>query len=54
MDPSHQVIWTSVAENDLKAMIQYIAVNNPQNALKILHKGIDRGRMNHLNLNHIC
>ena len=42
MDPMHQVIWTSVAENDLKAIIEYIAVNNPQNALKILQKIKDK------------
>jgi toxin ParE1/3/4 len=38
MNPTHIVTWTSVAENDLKAIIEYIAVNNPQNALKILNQ----------------
>jgi len=34
----HQVIWTNVAENDLKEIIEYISINNPHNALKILQK----------------
>ena len=34
----HQVIWTNVAENDLKGIIEYISINNPHNALKILQK----------------
>jgi len=40
MKPIHQdqVVWTSVAENDLKAIIEYVAANSPRNALKILHK----------------
>jgi addiction module RelE/StbE family toxin len=42
MNPTHQVVWTNVAKNDLKAIIEYIAVNNPQNALKILEKIKDK------------
>jgi len=36
MDPAHQVIWTHVAENDLKAIIEYISLDRPQAAFKIL------------------
>lgn len=38
MNPMRQVIWTNVAENDLKEIIEYISINNPLNALKILQK----------------
>jgi toxin ParE1/3/4 len=38
MNPMHQIIWTNVAENDLKEIIEYISINNPLNALKILQK----------------
>lgn len=37
MNQTHQVIWTSVAENDLKEIIEYISANNPHNALTIFH-----------------
>ena len=33
---AYQVVWTHVAENDLKALIQYIAADRPQAALDIL------------------
>lgn len=42
MNPMPQVIWTNVAENDLKAIIEYISVDNPRNALKILQKIKDK------------
>jgi toxin ParE1/3/4 len=42
MNPMHQVIWTNVAEDDLKAIIEYISVNNPHNALKVLEKIKDK------------
>ena len=38
MNPKHQVIWASVAENDLKEIIDYISLDSPQNALKTLQK----------------
>ena len=38
MNPKHQVVWAGVAENDLKEIIDYISLNSPQNALKILQK----------------
>ena len=38
MNPMRQVIWTDTAENDLKRIIGYISINNPNNALKILQK----------------
>ncbi len=38
MNVRHQVVWTSVSENDLKEIIEYISVDNPHNALNILRK----------------
>lgn len=38
MDPTDQVIWTHVAESDLKDIIEYISLDRPQAALKILKK----------------
>lgn len=38
MNPKYEIIWTHVAENDLINIIEYISVNSPQNALKILKK----------------
>ena len=38
MKPTHPVLWTSVAERDLKAIIEYIAADSPRNALEILHR----------------
>jgi toxin ParE1/3/4 len=38
MNPNFQVIWTSVGENDLKEIIEYISAESPQNALSILKK----------------
>ena len=38
MDPEYQVIWAAVAENDLQEIIEYISVESPYNALKILQK----------------
>jgi toxin ParE1/3/4 len=34
----YEIIWTNVAENDLINIIEYISVDSPQNALKILEK----------------
>ncbi|MCD4719707.1 MAG: type II toxin-antitoxin system RelE/ParE family toxin [Desulfobacula sp.] len=36
MNPKYQVIWTHVAENDLKEIIEYVSNDRPQAALKIL------------------
>ena len=38
MNPKYKIIWTDVAENDLKNIIEYISVDSPQNAFKILKK----------------
>jgi toxin ParE1/3/4 len=38
MNPKYQVFWTSVAKDDLKGIIEYISIDNPHNALKILQK----------------
>ena len=38
MNPKYKIIWTNVAGNDLKNIIEYISVDSPQNALKILKK----------------
>jgi plasmid stabilization system protein ParE len=38
MNSRHQVVWASVAENDLKGIIEYISVNSFRNALNILRK----------------
>jgi len=36
MNPKHKVIWTNVAENDFKEIIDFISIDSPQNALKLL------------------
>lgn len=38
MKQKYQVLWSNVAENDLKSIIEYIADDNPSNAIKILKK----------------
>ena len=38
MDPKYKIIWTNVAEKDLRNIIEYISVDSPHNALKILKK----------------
>jgi len=55
MNKNYEVIWSNVAENDLKNIIEYIAVDRPSNALKIfknlkqkassLYTFPDRGRI---------
>ncbi len=42
MNSAHQVFWTKVAEADLRAIVEYISINNPHNALKILKKIKDK------------
>jgi addiction module RelE/StbE family toxin len=38
MKPKHKVVWANSAESDLKDITEYISIDNPQNALKILKK----------------
>ena len=35
MSKKYQVVWSNIAENDLKNIIEYIADDNPSNAFKI-------------------
>ncbi len=36
MNNKHEVVWSNVAENDLKNIMEYIAEDSPSNALNIL------------------
>lgn len=38
MSKRYQVTWADVAQNDLKQIIEYIAIDNPGNASQILKK----------------
>ena len=38
MNQTYEIIWASIAENDLREIIEYIARESPDNALKILKK----------------
>ena len=38
MSQTYQIVWAHVAESDLKEIIDYIAIDSPANALKILKK----------------
>ena len=38
MSSTYEIIWTNAAENDLKSIIEYISVDSPKNALKLLKK----------------
>jgi toxin ParE1/3/4 len=38
MSQKYDIIWAGVAENDLKEIIEYIATDNPANALITLKK----------------
>jgi toxin ParE1/3/4 len=38
MNKKYKVEWAAVAENDLKQIINYIAVDRPDNALQLLKK----------------
>lgn len=38
MSQTYQIVWAGVAESDLKEIIDFIAIDNPDNALKILKK----------------
>jgi len=35
MKQKYQVLWSNIAENDLKSIIEYIADDNPSNAIEI-------------------
>lgn len=38
MSKMYQIVWAGVAESDLKEIIEFIAIDNPANASKILNK----------------
>ena len=38
MKPKYKIVWANVAESDLNDIIEYISIDSPQNALKILEK----------------
>tara|TARA_B100000315_G_scaffold150257_1_gene138940 strand:+ start:179 stop:514 length:336 start_codon:yes stop_codon:yes gene_type:complete len=38
MKKRYEAIWSDIAENDFSNIIEYIAVDSPPNALKILRK----------------
>ena len=38
MSRRYEVIWAGIAENDLREIIEYIAIDSPTTALKILKK----------------
>jgi toxin ParE1/3/4 len=38
MQNTYDVIWTNTAENDLLEIIEYIALDSPENVIKILKK----------------
>ena len=38
MSKTYQITWAGVAENELREIIEYIAIDSPSNALKILKK----------------
>ena len=38
MNKKYDVVWSKIAENDLKNIVEYIADDSPPNALKILKR----------------
>lgn len=38
MSRAYQVVWAGVAENDLKEILEYIAIDNPLSKLEIFHE----------------
>jgi plasmid stabilization system protein ParE len=38
MSQIYEIVWARVAENDLKEIIEYIAIDSPTTALEILEK----------------
>ena len=37
MRNSYRVLWTGVAKRDLREIVEFIACDSPDNAMKILH-----------------
>ncbi len=35
MNRKYEIVWARTAETDLKEIVNYIAINNPENALRI-------------------
>ena len=42
MNQKYDVVWTNIAENDLKYNVEYIADDSPANAIKIFKRIKDR------------
>ena len=42
MSAGYRVLWTEVAEKDLREVIAFLAADNPQNALSVLEKIRDK------------
>ena len=42
MNRKHDVVWSNIAENDLKNIVEYIADDSPPNAVKIFKRIKDR------------
>ncbi len=38
MTNRYKVIWSEIAEHDLERIIEYIAIDSPSNAIKVLNK----------------
>ena len=38
MNKKYDIVWSNIAENDLKYIVEYIADDSPSNALKILKR----------------
>ncbi len=38
MTVNYEVIWANVAENDLRRIVEYIAIDSPSNALTVFRK----------------
>src|SRR4030043_255241 len=38
MNRIYEIVWARIAQNDLKEIIDYIAIDSPSNALKFLKK----------------
>ena len=43
MNKKYQVVWSNIAENDLKNIIEYVADDSPPNALKIFRSIKQKG-----------
>ena len=38
MNKKYDIVWSNIAENDLKNIVEYIAEDSPPNALKIFNR----------------